>query len=203
MVAVSQRVEHLADRGEARDALDQRLIHFLDAAGLIPAPVPNGLCAASSDIEGSRDALGSWLEAIKPQGFVLSGGDNIGLHGDRDLTEERLLNHARQYQKPLLGICRGMQMMGVWAGMSLRPVQGHIGTRHSLYGKIYGDVNSFHGLSLAACPEGFELLAKSEDGEIEAMCHQSLPWEGWMWHPEREESYIARDIHRVRALFDE
>jgi putative glutamine amidotransferase len=62
-------------------------------------------------------------------------------------------------------------------------------------------VNSYHGFSLATGPLDFEVLARSEDGEIEAIRHKSLPWEGWMWHPEREENFAARDVQRIKALF--
>ena len=31
----------------------------------------------------------------------------------------------------------------------------------------------------------FEILAKAKDGVIEAIRHQKLPIEAWMWHPEK------------------
>jgi len=201
IVAVSQRVDHYPDRNERRDALDQRLTTFLMVAGFVPVPVPNGLYKSLPDGRYDHEALGGWLAAVKPQVFVLSGGNDIGQCRDRDLTEDWLLDHASQHQMPLLGICRGMQMMTHRAGTGLRPIQGHVGTRHCLAGEIAGEVNSYHGFSLATCPAGFEILARSEDGEIEAIRHQFLPWEGWMWHPEREEDFAARDVQRIKALF--
>jgi gamma-glutamyl-gamma-aminobutyrate hydrolase PuuD len=202
IVAVSQRVDHYPNRNETRDALDQRLITFLLVAGFIPLPVPNRLYRASPDGRSGSEALEAWLATVKPQAFVLSGGNDIGHCSERDLTEGCLLDHASQHQKPLLGICRGMQMMAHWAGVDLRSVQGHIGTRHRLTGDIVGEVNSYHGFSLTCCAPEFDVLARSEDGEIEAIRHQSLPWEGWMWHPEREENFAARDLQRIEALFD-
>lgn len=201
IVAVSQRVDHYPDRNERRDALDQRLITFLLVAGFIPVPVPNGLYKAMPDGRSDHEALDAWLAAAKPQAFVLSGGNDIGQCRERDLTEGWLLDQASQHQRPLLGICRGMQMMAHWAGVDLCSVQGHVGTRHRLSGEIAGEVNSYHGFSLVTCPVGFAVLAKSEDGEIEAIRHQSLPWEGWMWHPEREENFAARDVQRIKVLF--
>jgi gamma-glutamyl-gamma-aminobutyrate hydrolase PuuD len=200
VAAVSQRIDHYPERNETRDALDQRLIAFLAVSGFIPVPVPNGLCNALSDDRCDQQALNGWLDAVNPQAYVLSGGNDIGQRGERDVTEGWLLDYARQHQRPLLGICRGMQMMAHWTGTGLRPVQGHVGTRHRLTGEITGEVNSYHSFSLATCPVDFDVLARSEDGEIEAIRHQVLPWEGWMWHPEREENFAARDVQRIKAL---
>jgi gamma-glutamyl-gamma-aminobutyrate hydrolase PuuD len=191
VVAVSQRVDSFPDRNETRDALDQRLVAFLASCGYVPIPVPNALSVALRD----------WLMVMRPSGVVLSGGSNIGQFAERDNTERAMLAHAQERQLPALGICRGMQMMAQWAGASLHPVSGHVRTRHRLTGEISGDVNSYHGYSLSACPDGFEVLARSEDGEIEAIRHRSLPWEGWMWHPEREDHFATHDINRVKALF--
>ncbi|OLS62863.1 gamma-glutamyl-gamma-aminobutyrate hydrolase family protein [Pseudomonas putida] len=196
VVAVSQRVDVLAERGETRDALDQRLVDFLLTGGLLPVPVPNTLSATA-------DALQTWLDRLAPQAIVLSGGNDLGEQPARDMTEARLLEHARANHLPVLGICRGMQMLGHWAGSRLKPVSGHVRTRHRLSGRIVAEVNSYHGLALADCPEDFDVLARSEDGEIEAIGHRSLPWEGWMWHPEREQVFAVHDLARLRALFGE
>ena len=201
VVAVSQRVDVFADRGESRDALDQRLITFLLAAGCLPVPVPNGLCRQTLDGEPIHDALHDWLKAVSPQAIVLSGGNDIGQSSPRDLTEGRLLDHARSHRLPVLGICRGMQMIAHWSGGELKPVTGHVRTRHKLSGQIVAEVNSYHSFTLAGCPQGFEVLACSEEGEIEAIRHLVLPWEGWMWHPERETVFASQDADRLRRLF--
>jgi gamma-glutamyl-gamma-aminobutyrate hydrolase PuuD len=191
VVAISQRVDMDPDRNETRDALDQRLASFVATCGYLPVPVPNAL----------NEAIGEWLNTVRPAAVVLSGGNDIGQCTERDETEDALLTYAQERHLPVLGICRGMQMMAHWAGTGLHPVQGHVRTQHFLSGQIAGKVNSYHGFSLETCPAGFEVLARSEDGEIEAICHTSLPWEGWMWHPEREAEFAANDIQRMKNLF--
>jgi putative glutamine amidotransferase len=94
-----------------------------------------------------------------------------------------------------------MQMMACQCLVSLIGVSGHVRTRHQLAGEIRGEVNSYHGLALAECPPGYRVLARSEDGGIEAIRRNGLPWEGWMWHPERELPFAERDLMRLRNLF--
>jgi putative glutamine amidotransferase len=195
-VAVSQRVDDYPDRNELRDALDQRLIEFLLAAGFLPIPVPNSLFAERA----GGDIFGQWITRIAPQAIVLSGGNDVGSCRLRDLTENSLLDYAEHNHLAVLGICRGMQMIGVRAGVELRTVAGHVRTRHAISGEIVRNVNSYHNLVLAACPAGFDVWARSADGEIEAIRHQTLPWEGWMWHPEREPTFAVDDIARLRKL---
>ena len=201
-VAVSQRVEVCADRHERRDMLGQRLCQWLIAAGCIPVPVPNAI----STIIENDDAWQNWLHAVKPDVVLLSGGNDIGEMQDRDNTEFRLLAYAKDHCLPALGICRGMQMMAVWAGGNIKPVNNHVRTRHRLQitdtGEWPDEVNSFHNFSLAECPDEFVVTARAEDGEIEAMRHKTLPWEGWMWHPERELQFNTTDTMRFHALLN-
>ena len=94
-------------------------------------------------------------------------------------------------------------MMATLSGSSLRRVNGHVRTRHVLQGGVIsGEANSYHDMSIDSCPRGYHVLARSEDGEIEAIGHDEYPWEGWMWHPEREESFDDRDLTRLRNLFN-
>ncbi len=199
IVAVSQRVMLLEEVAERRDSLDQRLARWLMSCGLSPAPASNGLAAV--DLE-------RWLEVIVPGGVVLSGGNDIGEAPERDETERQLLAYASQRRLPVLGICRGMQMMAVLAGEELQRLDGHVRRRHQLVeepgavGTWPIEVNSYHQWTLGDCPRGFAVQVRSSlDQAIEAIRHNALPWEGWMWHPEREVEFSACDAERAMTLF--
>ena len=194
LVAVSQRVDYITEYDEFRDALDQRLIDFIVACNGHPIPVPNTLIASGM--------LDRWLDCVLPDAVVLSGGNDIGKSLDRDNTERRLLDYAAGRALPVLGICRGMQMMGVWAGESLKSVVDHVRSAHLIAGLINQEVNSYHEFSLLGVPEGFVELARSLDGELEAIRHNDLPWEGWMWHPERGTPSASWQVLRYQSLLN-
>lgn len=195
-IVVSQRVDVIVDRGERRDALDQRLSEFLWRAGFQAYPVPNLL------VRSGRKALSDWLDSISPVGVLLSGGNDIGDSPERDETEKSLCEYSEHHCLPVLGICRGMQFLGSLAGGRLVPVKGHVATRHRLSGVYSGEVNSYHHSGFLELPGDIEVLARSEDGVIEAMRYPRKLWEGWMWHPEREPEFRQEDLIRVQAVFD-
>lgn len=200
-VALSQAVTVHPERNERRDTLDQRLTAFLSSLGYLPVPVPNALQSGPVKDASAPDPVAAWMDDVNVDAIVLSGGNDVGSCPERDLTESRLLEYARRKELPALGICRGMQMMGTWSGATLAPVTGHVRTRHQLHGELSGSVNSFHNFALAQCPRDFVVIAHSEDDSIEAIRHASLPWEGWMWHPEREATFAVADLRRLQMLF--
>ncbi len=202
-VGITQRIDRIAGRAELRDALDQRLVQWVAHAGFLAVPIPNTLSGTGNC---GAPTLENWLQVVRPGALILSGGNDIGEYPARDATERNLLSWAADERVPVLGICRGLQMMAAWAGVDLIRKEGHVGSRHQLVvpankDEWPGSVNSFHNWGLASCPDGFEVAAKAEDGSIEAIEHAELPWEGWMWHPERESPFSPQDINRLKSLF--
>ena len=204
-IGISQRVDKVISHAEYRDALDQRLSSWVAECGFIPVPIPNNLVDLILPSD-NQPILDEWLTELNIGAILLSGGNDLSEIISRDLTEKYLLLWAEKLCKPVLGICRGMQMMSVYADSDLVKVSGHVATTHNLViENLYTDtlpksVNSFHKMALKKIPETYVLLAKSEDGSVEAIKHKSLPWEGWMWHPERQKRFNKKDQFRFKLL---
>ena len=201
-VGITLRVDNLPERQEKRETVDQSLIRWVIEAGHTPILIPNLLFNGNTSDD---NFLRVFLSATNVQGLILSGGHDVGLMPERDLTEYFLLDWAEQNKLPVLGICRGMQIMSLHAGTKLVKVDGHIATRHKLIARglngVWPDVvNSYHGKTVAGCPVNYSIAATTSSGHIEAITHNILPWEGWMWHPEREVSFREIELVRFRRL---
>ncbi|MBM3524753.1 MAG: gamma-glutamyl-gamma-aminobutyrate hydrolase, partial [Alphaproteobacteria bacterium] len=152
-VAITQRVEILADRGERRDALDQRWTAFVAACGGLCLPAPN------------RDTdIVAWATALSIQAVLLSGGEDLadlgGPSPERDTTETALLAWAERKRVPVLAVCRGLQLIAYRAGASLQRLEGHIAVHHAITTPNGpGQVNSFHSWGFVAAPADYQVLA--------------------------------------------
>ena len=206
-IALSQRVEVVPDRDERRDCLDQAWTPLLRACGYWPIPLANGV----ADVEDLVTELGL-------SGVILTGGNDLGhLPGtknaapERDAFETKLLDCCAARRIPVLGVCRGLQMMVAHGGGQVTRVDGHVATRHAI-SVVNGaglpitdrpEVNSYHGFGVR--PDGlgpdWRVIATAPDGTVEAIAHRHRPQWGMMWHPERP-PHDEQDIHLIRALFD-
>jgi putative glutamine amidotransferase len=193
-IGLTMRITSAQGYLEPRDAIAHDWAAFLRVA------LPETAWLALPNLGG--DHIRTYCEAWGINRLILTGGDDIGATPLRDETEWTLLDWAAETGVPVLGVCRGMQIMAHRADGLLMAVQDHVATRHAVTGTITKHVNSFHACGLASCPDGFTALAQAADDTIEAMHHTRLPWEAWMWHPERESvPYDPIDIQRIRTLF--
>lgn len=176
-VGLTMRIAEASGYTEPRDAIAQDWPRFLKIA----LPDTQWLFVPNLEAKESVRFCESW----NINRLILTGGQDIGEALLRDETETELLNWAERCKHPVLGICRGMQLMAAWAGTPCRQAVGHVATRHRVSGEINREVNSYHSQAVYDCPDGFVVTARAGDGTIEAMRHTSLPWSGWMWHPER------------------
>lgn len=194
--------------------LSEHYVEALRNAGMVP------LLLAHPDPEDCERII----DAV--DGLLLTGGGDIdprsygraneGLSRDMapkaDAAEIALVASARQRRMPTLGICRGMQMLNVALGGTMRQ---HITTptgphrpepadyeevkRHGhdvtiepgsrlaqLFGTTRRYVNSYHHQSVEEVAPGFTVTARSDDGVVEGLEHDGA-WDclGVQWHPEK------------------
>jgi len=192
-ILISQRVELIKDINERRDALSQEWASLAAACGLLPIPVPN-----------RPETAGLMLEHLRPDGIILNGGNDLVSYGgdapERDATERALIKYSIDTGTPLLGICRGMQMLLDYFGTPLERVEGHVRTHHTLSNGR--KVNSFHSWGARECAAPLVATGRSEDGIVEEIAHESIQnIQGVMWHPERYAPLRDGDIAWIRGFF--
>lgn len=215
-IGISMRVVR-SEYGETRDALARDWPVLLEKLGRVHACAPEWFLLPNM----GEDCV-SLARRYGVQGLLLTGGDDIGATPDRDATEQALLQWAAEERLPVLGVCRGAQMLARHAKAELTRVQRerHVAARHAvewrsadaqasfwqqaLPGQGNAEVNSYHnwGLFPEGCPDCLRITAVCpEDGSIEAFCHAALPWLGIFWHPEREKTPCDPDMTILYNLF--
>ena len=137
---------------------------------------------------------------MEPWRYGQSNTASRGLEPERDTAELMLLERFTAAGKPVLGICRGIQVINVFFGGTLcqdlpghSAVDGHdsfhtVRTARSPLLAVCGPlcrVNSAHHQSADAPGRGLRAVQWAEDGAVEAVCHDCLPVWGVQWHPER------------------
>lgn len=133
---------------------------------------------------------------------------------ERDAWELALIEAALAARVPLLGICRGMQLLnvalggtlvqhidghaevvGVFGGHAVKPVPG------SLYAGVVPEesfVPTYHHQAVDRLGEGLVPSAYAADGTVEAVELPSADWVlGVQWHPE-----MGEDVRVMRALVE-
>lgn len=196
LVGLTMRAGPDPATGEDRDMLAQDWGRFLAAAGLSFVPLPN---IGSGAVELAR--------RLDLDGLILTGGEDIGARPERDATENLLIDWAMSRNKPILGVCRGFQVLNARFGGSLTALDpaAHRAVRHAVRFADTGsdrEVNSYHAWGIASgglAPALKPLAKRLEDGSVEAASGPGML--GIMWHPEREWPGAPEDIKRIREFF--
>jgi putative glutamine amidotransferase len=192
-IGLSLRRVEAAAYDETRDALARDWGRYFQGPlhGAVPCPILNAGLVVTH-----------WAESLALDGLILTGGDDFGDDPLRDETEVALLAWAEFSAIPVLGICRGFQVMQQRLGGALEGVSGHVDNRHRVrMDGVLREVNSYHHMAVRRLAEGFIPLAIAEDDSIEAAYDERRRWLGVMWHPERGPAETS-DTVRIRAHFD-
>ena len=194
-VAITQRVSVVPEYGERRDCLDQAWPRFLAACGLMPLALPNVVEVAVALFTDADVA-----------GLVLTGGNDLAALGgdapERDATENALLDLAESRGLPVLGVCRGMQMIQQRCTVPLQGVEGHVTANQVI--RVNGKraaVNSYHRFGALESRPPLNVWAIADDGVVKAIRHADRSITGIMWHPERIDPFAAEDIGLFRRVF--
>lgn len=197
--------------------LEGDMARFLTRRGVMPVLLPDVAEDLLRDMVAEMDGfIFQGGTDIAPENYDEEPIENGRWKGDpiRDRYELRLMDLAVKSGKPVLGICRGMQLMNVYFGGSLyqdtetqrpgvlchRDAAKYDHLAHSvrfvpekILARIYADsqvnqVNSVHHQSVKQLGNHLEVLAESPaDGVIEAIGYAGAS-EGWImgvqWHPE-------------------
>jgi len=170
-------------------------------------------------------------------GLIFTGGGDVepalygaaeheasyGMNAERDRAEGDLIRAAIAGEKPMLCICRGVQILNVALGGTLQqhlpdvvgedtlhrapprePVPHAVNIEPgTLLAKTIGATecapDSWHHQAVDQPGRGLKPIARAPDGTIEALAHESHPWlVAVQWHPE----LTAAEDPAQQALFD-
>lgn len=143
---------------------------------------------------------------ITPAFFGQNNRGSLNIDTELDIIQLQALGFFIQQKKPILGICKGMQLINVqlggtitqhidtadahkWIGKDQQHYVYHSGpNRTDFFYQLYGtstQVNSAHHQAVNRLGSGLTAVCRSGDNIIEGIMHKSLPVIAVQWHPER------------------
>jgi putative glutamine amidotransferase len=208
-------------------------IHALEQYGLAPVLITAAHSPASIAVlvAGCAGLVLSGGEDVHPSRYGAAPDPALRrVDVQRDAIEFAAVECAIGRRMPIFGICRGLQLLNVHFGGTLHQDiaadRAGAGECHEQAGSWYDlaheatvapgsrlrsivgvdrlRINSFHHQAVRRIGSGLRVVARADDGIIEAIEHGSYPWLlGVQWHPERSEAGTPAHDHdrRIFAAF--
>jgi putative glutamine amidotransferase len=205
-ILVTQRLILNESYHEVREALDIEWGKLFSQLDFLPIVLP-------VEVDFKK-----YFELENVSGVMLTGGNDLSIFNNNELSikrdnyEKNLISYCIEHNIPLLGICRGMQLIGNYFNADFEKVSGHVAIRHSLVidqnSRYYEslkevkEVNSYHNYALKYPGDNIMISAKSPDGIIKAIEHKSRKVFGQMWHPEREHPFSKSEMKLIKSFFN-
>jgi putative glutamine amidotransferase len=214
--------------GAERQGVNSAYVQSIAAAGAVPLILPPAIGAAHAmgALDGINALLLSGGEDLDPSWYGAAASPALGeVDRERDLFELALFAAARQRGMPILGICRGIQLINVALGGTLwqhlpgerpspvehdrrdaRSARTHDislqeGSRAAgVLGRTAMAVNSFHHQGIRDLASPLRASGWARDGLVEAV--EGPATEPWLlavqWHPEE---MLGDPVAPERGLF--
>ena len=186
------------------DFVDHYWINYFEKRNYVFYQLPN-----------SKKISKKILETINNIDIIILPGGNDLIKKDkysniRLNVEQNTISYGLKKNIPILGVCRGMQVINNFFGGEIYKINGHMKKNHNIYMKtnIFGKtkyiVNSYHnyGISYISKSKKFYTLADDKDNNIEMFKHKKKKIYGVMWHPERDNNFNILD-KIMKLLFKE
>ncbi len=150
---------------------------------------------------------------VEPWRYGQENRGSLAMDAELDALQFTVLDAFVRAGKPILGICRGHQVINVYFGGTLiqhlptsdshtrdelQRDRAHLTSAEpgSFLAGLYGtrfSTNSAHHQATDRLGDGLRTVQRASDGTAEAACHETLPVWSVQWHPERMSFGFRRD----------
>jgi putative glutamine amidotransferase len=208
-IGITQKLIPHSEYKEVNLSLDIQWINFFATIDAFPIPLPLV----------KQNQVKKLIETLDLHGIILSGGGDLFDYSEGNLEQKKLskcrddfefkiISSCISLDIPILGICRGLQLINKYFSGSLEKVDNHVSTTHTIRRVDSGEidpkneriVNSYHnwGITCKSIGKNLTPLEVDNKGNVEYLKHNYYDIFGIMWHPERQLPFSKEDKNLIK-----